>query len=172
MRAAKSAAFVGRPEPRFALHRTSPRLAYDAIAADGSVKDLHVVQPLGLGLEEAAITAAGQWKFEPARINDVPTISSTTIRVNFLLKSRQRRWHLLRVAFATPEGVSRPHFVNAPYPRGEGIGPAAADAARLLAVMGRQAVARLAFDVDEGGHPVRIRVREARDSEQQQPKWI
>ena len=111
------------------------------VTTDGSVRDLHLVQPLGLGLEEAAIAAARQWKFEPARINDVPTISSTTIRVSFLLKSRQSRWHLLRVAFATSEGVSRPHFVNAPYPRGEGIGPAAADAARLLAVMGRQAVA-------------------------------
>jgi TonB family protein len=136
------------------------------VTAHGSVRDLHVVQPLGLGLEEAAIAAAGQWKFEPARINDVPTISSTTIRVNFLLKSRQSRWHLLRVAFATPEGVSRPHFLNAPYPRGEGIGSAAADAARLLAVMGRQGVARLAFEVDEAGHPVRIRVQEASE-----PVW-
>jgi TonB family protein len=136
------------------------------VTAHGSVRDLHVVRPLGLGLEEAAIAAASQWKFEPARINDVPTISSTTIRVNFLLKSRQSRWHLLRVAFPTPEGVSRPHFVNAPYPRGEGIGPAAADAARLLAVMGRQGVARLAFIVDEAGHPVRIRVQEASE-----PVW-
>jgi TonB family protein len=56
--------------------------------------------------------------------------------------------------------------VNAPYPRGEGIGPAAVDAARLLAVMGRQAVVRLAFDVDEAGHPVRIRVQEASE-----PVW-
>ena len=136
------------------------------VRADGSVSDLRVVQPLGLGQEEAAIAAAGQWKFEPTRINDVPTISSTTIRVNFLLKSKQSRWHLLRVAFAIPEGVSRPHFVNAPYPRGEGIGPAAADAARLLAVMRRQAVARLAFDVDVAGHPVRIRVQQASE-----PVW-
>jgi TonB family protein len=153
------------PEGRVAGLEGTVYLA-GTVTADGSVRDLHVVRPLGLGLEEAAIAAAGQWKLEPTRINDVPIVGSTTIRVNFLLKSRQSCWHLLRVAFATPEGVSRPHFVNAPYPRGEGIGPAAADAARLLAVMGRQAVARLVFEVDEAGHPVRIRVQQASE-----PVW-
>ena len=153
------------PEGRVAGLEGTVYLA-GTVTADGSARDLHVVQPLGLGLEAAAIAAASQWKFEPARINGVPTTSSTTIRVNFLLKSRQSRWHLLRVAFAAPEGVSRPHFLNAPYPRGEGIGPAAADAARLLAAMGRQAVATLAFDVDEAGRPVRIRIQEASE-----PVW-
>jgi TonB family protein len=129
------------------------------VATDGSARDLGVVQSLGLGLDEAAITAASRSTFVPA-----PT--PATIRINFLLSPGQSRWHLLRVAFATPEGASRPHFVSAPYPGGEGIHPAAADAARLLAVMGRQAVVRLSFDVDEAGDPVRIRVQEATE-----PVW-
>jgi TonB family protein len=130
------------------------------VTADRSVRGLRVVQALGLGLEEAAIRAASQWKFEPA--HDVPM----TVRVTFLHKSGQSRWHLLGVEFATPEGVVRPHFVNAPYPGGMGIAPAAFDSAHLIAVMGRHAVARLAFDVDEAGHPVRIRVQKASE-----PVW-
>jgi TonB family protein len=35
------------------------------------------------------------------------------------------------------------------------------DAAKMLAVMGRQAVVTLTFNVDENGHPVDIRVQEA-----------
>jgi TonB family protein len=133
------------------------------VAADGSARDLHIVQPLGLGLDDAAITAVSRSTFEPARIDNVAAPKPTTFRVNFLLSSKESRWHLLRVAFATPAGASRPHFVSAPYPGGDGIGPAAADAARLLAAMGRRAVVALSFDVDEAGRPVRIRVQGATD---------
>jgi TonB family protein len=131
------------------------------VAADGSARDLRIVQSLGLGLDDAAEAAASRSTFEPARIDNVVAPKPTTIRVDFLLSSKESRWHLLRVAFATPQGASRPHFVSAPYPGGDGIGPAAADAARLLAAMGRRAVVALAFDVDEAGRPVRIRVQEA-----------
>ena len=136
------------------------------VATDGSARNLHVLQPLGLGLDDAAMLAASRRTFERARINNVPAPEPATIRVNFLLSSGQSRWHLLRVVFATPEGVSRPHFVSAPYPGADGIGPAAMDAAHLMEAMGRQAVATLAFDVDEVGHPVRIRVHEATE-----PVW-
>jgi TonB family protein len=153
------------PEGRLAELEGTVYLA-GTIAADGSATDLHAVQPLGLGLDDAAMAAASQSTFEPARINNVPAPKQTTVRVNFLLSSRQSRWHLLRVAFDTPEGVSRPHFASAPYPGGEGICPAAIDSARLLAVMGRRAEVTLAFDVDQAGHPVRIRVQEATE-----PVW-
>lgn len=131
------------------------------VATDGSARSLQVVQSLGLGLDDAALLAASRWTFEPTRIKNLPAPKPTTIRVNFLLPSKQSRWHLLRVVFATPEGAIRPHFVSAPYPDGDGIGPAAMDAANLLAAMGRQAVATLTFNVDETGHPVGIRVQEA-----------
>jgi TonB family protein len=131
------------------------------VATDGSASNLQVVQSLGLGLDDAAVSAASRWIFKPARINNPPGPQPTTIRVNFLLPSRQSRWHLLRVVFVTAEGISRPHFVSAPYPDGDGIGPAAIDAANLLAAMGRQAVATLTFNVNETGHPVDIRLQEA-----------
>jgi TonB family protein len=136
------------------------------VATDGSARNLQVIQPLGLGLDDAAVLAASRWKFEPTRINNLPAPKPTTIRVNFLLPSRQSRWHLLRVVFGTAEGASRTHFMSAPYPEGDGIGPAAIDAAKMLAVMGRQAVVTLTFNVDENGHPVGIRVQEATE-----PVW-
>jgi TonB family protein len=152
------------PEGRLARLEGTVYLA-GTIATDGSARDLHLVQPLGLGLDDAAIAAASRSAFEPARIGNMLAPKPTTIRVNFLLSPHDSRWHLLRVVFATPEGATRPHFVSAPYPGGDGIGPAAADAARLLAVMGRRAVVALSFDVDEAGRPVRIRVQEATEPE-------
>jgi TonB family protein len=124
------------------------------VTADGSATNFHVVQPLGLGLDDAAVEAATRWSFEPAN-------HQATVRTDFLLPAKESRWHLLRVVFAIPEGVSRPHFLSAPYPGGDGISPPARDSASLLKVMGRQAVVTLAFDVDEAGHPMLIRVQEA-----------
>ena len=124
------------------------------VAADGSATAFHAVQPLGLGLDDAAIQAVARRSFKSA--NQV-----TTFRTVFLLPTKESRWHLLRVAFATPEGVSRPHFLSAPYPGADGISPPARDSASLLKVMGRQAVVTLAFEVDEAGHPMLIRVQEA-----------
>ena len=131
------------------------------VAADGSATNFHVVQSLGLGLDDAAIQAARRRAFEPKGIDAVPANQTTTVRADFLLPAKDSRWHLLRVVFATPEGVSRPHFLSAPYPGGDGISSPARDSASLLKVMGRQAVVTLAFEVDEAGHPVLIRVQEA-----------
>jgi TonB family protein len=135
------------------------------VAADGLATNFHVTQPLGLGLDEAAMQAASQWNFKVAA-SSTPPVQSTIIRTYFLLPSKESRWHLLRVVFATPEGVSRPHFLSAPYPAGEGVHPPARDFSSLLKVMGRQAVVTLVFEVDEAGHPVLIRVQEAT-----QPIW-
>ena len=131
------------------------------IVADGSATYFHVVQPLGLGLNDAAIQAARSWTLEPKAIDAAPPNQPTTFRAEFLLPAKESRWHLLRVVFATPEGVSRPHFLSAPYPGGDGISPPARDSASLLKVMGRQAVVTLAFEVNEAGHPVLIRVQGA-----------
>jgi TonB family protein len=124
------------------------------VPADGSATSFHVVQPLGLGLDDAAIQAATRWSFKSAN-------RLTTARAVFLLPAKQSRWHLVRVVFPTPEGVARPHFLTASYPGGDGIGASARDSASLLKVMGRQAVVTLAFDVDEAGRPLHIRVQEA-----------
>jgi TonB family protein len=122
-------------------------LVTGTIADDGSMQDLHVSRPLGLGLDEQAIAAVGQWRF--ARGSPQPE----TFEIGFALPSKPSRWHLVGVEFDAPEGASRPTFAAADYPPGPGVGPAAYDEARILAAIGRGASATLSFDVDERGYP-------------------
>jgi TonB family protein len=136
------------------------------IAVDGSVREVGVDTPLGLGLDEEAVAAAKRWAFEPAATEGGPTEVTTDISVNFLLPSKRSRWHLLGVSFTTPEGGTRPHFSKSDYPLGDGVGPAAKENARLIAAMGRQALVTLSFDVDQSGQPVKFRIETATE-----PVW-
>lgn len=128
------------------------------IAVDGSVREVGMDTPLGLGLDEEAAAAAKRWSFEPAATQHGPTEVTTNISVNFLLPSKRSRWHLLGVSFTTPDGESRPHFSKSDYPLGDCVGPAAKEDARLIAAMGRQALVTLSFDIDQSGRPVRFRI--------------
>jgi TonB family protein len=78
------------PEPRYtsearlaALEGTV--LVQTTIASDGTAKDIHILQPLGLGLEEEALSALGKWKFTPAKQNgqtiDVEAMIETSFRL-------------------------------------------------------------------------------------------
>jgi TonB family protein len=89
------------------------------IGEDGIASDLEVLEPLGLGLDEKAIEAVQQWSFPPAVGQQHAT---GQIAVNFRLSTKQSRWHLIRVQFDTPPGISRPVFTNALYPTGAGLG--------------------------------------------------
>jgi TonB family protein len=56
------------------------------ITADGRATDIHIVQPLGMGLDESAMKAVANWKFKPAMgPNGRPTAVRTTIEVTFHL---------------------------------------------------------------------------------------
>lgn len=55
------------------------------VAEDGSVRDLQILTPLGLGLDEKAIDAVKTWKFEPARRGDQPVAVLIAIEVDFKL---------------------------------------------------------------------------------------
>jgi len=55
------------------------------IGADGIARDMQVTQPLGLGLDEAAIRAVSQWKFDPGTKDGQPVPVIATIQVNFRL---------------------------------------------------------------------------------------
>jgi TonB family protein len=127
------------------------------IGEDGFAHDLEVLEPLGLGLDEKAIEAVKQWHFQP-------TVVTGQIAVNFRLSTKQSRWHLIRVRFDTPPGISRPVFTNALYPIGAGLGPEATEEGRLVVAMDRLATARLMFDVDERGVPVHLQVLDASEA--------
>jgi TonB family protein len=55
------------------------------IDVDGLAKDISVVSGQGLGLDEQAVTAILQWKFNPGQKDGVPIPVLATIEVNFKL---------------------------------------------------------------------------------------
>ena len=55
------------------------------VAEDGSVRDLQILTPLGLGLDEKAVDAVKTWKFEPARRGDQPVAVIIAVEVTFKL---------------------------------------------------------------------------------------
>lgn len=71
-------------------------LVMGTVADDGSIHDLRVSRPLGLGLDEQAIAAAAQWRFQPG------TPQLETFQIDFALPSKQSRWHLVGAEFKTP----------------------------------------------------------------------
>ena len=59
------------------------------VGEDGTPGNLRVVQPeqpLGLGLDEQALQAISQWRFQPTLVNGVPTIFPEVIKVTFELR--------------------------------------------------------------------------------------
>ena len=57
------------------------------VGTDGSPRDLHVVKPLGKGLDETAIQTVSTWRFQPLRLNGKSAEMPTTVEVNFRLQN-------------------------------------------------------------------------------------
>jgi protein TonB len=55
------------------------------IGTDGLAHEVHIVRPLGLGLDEKAIEAVARWKFRPAIADGRPVAWPATIEVTFRL---------------------------------------------------------------------------------------
>lgn len=51
----------------------------------GVVRDVRVLRPLGLGLDQKAVEAVAQWKFRPGTKDGKPVAVQATIEVNFRL---------------------------------------------------------------------------------------
>jgi TonB family protein len=60
-------------------------LVYAEIGPDGLAHNISVKKPLGMGLDEEAIEAIEQWKFQPGTIDGQPVTVAATIEVNFRL---------------------------------------------------------------------------------------
>jgi len=134
------------------------------VAEDGSAKQIRVIRPLGLGLDDNAVEAVSTWRFTPGRFQAHPAPVEIDLGVDFFLGSRESRWHMVGVAFHPSEGVSAPVFAHVEYPAGAGVARSAIDDARLVNVMGRFAAVRLTFDVDESGVPIHFRVERASEA--------
>lgn len=57
------------------------------VSKDGRGTDIKVLKSVGHGLDEAAIKAVSQWKYQPATLNGEPVEVVTQVTVNFRLSS-------------------------------------------------------------------------------------
>ena len=60
-------------------------LLWVVVGPDGRPRDVRVQRSLGMGLDEKAIAAVRQWKFEPAMLDGRPVAVQVNIEVNFHL---------------------------------------------------------------------------------------
>lgn len=60
------------------------------IKEDGTVGDARVLKPLPYGLDQAALDAVRQWRFEPATIDGKPVPVAFNITINFKLDSEPK----------------------------------------------------------------------------------
>lgn len=56
------------------------------ITRSGRVRDISIVKPLGLGLEDAAAAAVENWRFDPARLDGEPVDVIYRVTVRFTLQ--------------------------------------------------------------------------------------
>jgi TonB family protein len=90
----------GGGTPPKVLHKTDPEYSEEArvakfqgtvvlaveIAPSGSAENIRVMKGLGLGLDENAVAAVQQWRFQPATTKDGAVVTvQATIEVNFRL---------------------------------------------------------------------------------------
>jgi TonB family protein len=55
------------------------------VGPDGRPRDIRVARQLGMGLDQKAIEAVKQWKFEPAMKDGKPVAVQINVEVNFRL---------------------------------------------------------------------------------------
>lgn len=60
-------------------------LVWMIIEPSGETKDIRIVRPLGMGLDEKALAAISTWKFEPARKDGKPVAVMVNVEVTFRL---------------------------------------------------------------------------------------
>ncbi len=60
------------------------RLRID-VGLDGRPTNIRVIESMGLGLDEAAINAVKQWRFQPALSGSQPVVAPATVEVGFHL---------------------------------------------------------------------------------------
>lgn len=78
------------PEPEYSEEARKAKyqgsvILWAVIDANGRPQQLKVARSLGMGLDEKAIEAVRNWKFEPAKKDGQPVAVQVNIEVNFRL---------------------------------------------------------------------------------------
>jgi TonB family protein len=123
---------------------------------DGMPSDIHVVSPLGLGLDESAVACMSQSRYSPAQKDGKPVPMKMNVSLGFQ-QHWDSDWYLGAAAFHTPDGAARPILVKAKYPGSSpGSGPGSSGDKRSLTVC-------LHLTIDKDGAPRDIQVASPQD---------
>jgi len=81
---------IYQPEPEYSEEARKAKyqgtvVVECVVGPDGRVRDMHVVRSLGMGLDQKALEAVKQWKFDPARKDNTPVSVLVSVEVNFRL---------------------------------------------------------------------------------------
>jgi TonB family protein len=86
----KQPVLIHKVEPVYTQEARDAKLEGKVVAlievgADGVIRNVEIVKPLGLGLDEKAVEALRQWRFQPAEKDGQPVAVKATIEMNFRL---------------------------------------------------------------------------------------
>jgi len=78
------------PDPEFSDEARKAKyqgtvVLWVVVGPDGRTHDIRIQRSLGMGLDEKAIAAVREWKFDPARRNGIPVAVQVNIEVTFRL---------------------------------------------------------------------------------------
>lgn len=81
---------IYKPEPEYSEEARKAKYSGTVLLSlvideHGNTRDIHVVRPLGLGLDEKAIEAVSHWRFRPALKGGRPVAVQAQVEVNFRL---------------------------------------------------------------------------------------
>ena len=82
---------------------------------DGVPNDIHVVSPVGLGLDESAVACMRQSRYSPAQKDGKPVPLKINVSLGFQ-EHWDSDWHLSAAAFHCAGGADRPVVIKAKFP--------------------------------------------------------
>lgn len=83
------------PEPQYTQIAQNLRMQGTTVLGlvvdtDGHPRDIQIISPVGLGLDDQAVRAVEQWRFKPATRDGVPIAVQIDVGVNFRLLPYQK----------------------------------------------------------------------------------
>jgi TonB family protein len=138
-------------EARLAKLEGSVQLSL-VVGADGQPRDIQVVRPLGLGLDESAVENVRAWQFKPGAKKGTPVAVLVKVEVFVHPRRNLGDWHVVRAAFRLTAINIRPTLVEAKF-------PATVD-------LEENASVTMAFDISPQGVPLNLLIVKSSDA-----KW-
>jgi len=89
------------------------------VKADGSVRDVEIVQSAGYGMDERAVECIRKWRFKPGAKDGSPIDVAFRFAYNFGLTPQPRVWGAGPLTFALDNGATPPVLKSGTMPTGE-----------------------------------------------------